>query len=454
MNTSPATVAAPITASSGDWPPTRTAWLTTVMMTIAYVFSYLDRQVINLLAPAIKKDLALSDVELSLLQGTAFAIPFVFFGLLFGALADRVVRVRIVSFGVAVWSVMTSLCGATRSFAPLFAFRAGVGVGEAVLNPAAVSLISDQLAPTKRPRALAFYNMGTTIGAALGYILIGQLMPKENVDMPFFGSVAPWQATFLVLGAPGLLYAIAVLFLREPARRGLMATAGTMPRGAGYAAALRFLWVRRAVFLPLIMGLGLLGLLAYGPASQTTLFFTRTYGWSVSEIARFNGMLIIVSAIPGALFGGYFATRLRQQRSDGTLRAIVYASIGLILPITVLWLAPSPELAWLGQALMNFGIAASINLASAVLADVTPNELRGKVIALNAMVITLIGLGVGPSLIAMITQYVLQDEMLLRYSLVIYSAIFAPLAALTLYSALPAYGRVVEESASWTGTAK
>jgi MFS-type transporter involved in bile tolerance (Atg22 family) len=261
--------------------------------------------------------------------------------------------------------------------------------------------------------------------------------------------VAPWQATFLALGVPGLLFALLVLALREPARRGMMG-ASAAP-GADYRATLAFLWQRRELFLPLIVGFGLLGLLAYGPASQTTLFFVRTYGWSVADVARVNGVLILVSAIPGALFGGWLATRLRTRRPDGTLRTIFYASVALIPPITLLWLSPSPVYAWLGQAWANFAIASSINLNSAVLADVTPNEFRGKVIALNAMVLTLIGLGAGPTLIAMITDYVLHDESQLRWSLVLFSAVVAPLAAVMLRLALPGFARVVDESAGWTG---
>lgn len=436
-----------------DWPSPTEAWLTTGAMTVAYAISFLDRQLINLLAPALKVDLALTDVELSLVQGTAFAIPFVTFGLVAGALADRIGRVRLVAAGMAAWSVMTSLCGVARHFGSLFACRAGVGIGEAVLNPSAVSMISDQFPPTKRPRALATYQMGSTIGAALGYVLIGTLLPREPVDVPVLGTIQPWQATFLALGIPGVLYALLILVLREPVRRGLMRPVGGAVPAAGYGEALRFLWTRRAAFVPMIAGFGLLGLLAYGPASQTTLFFVRTYGWTIGEVARVNGLLIVASAIPGALFGGYFAVRLRRQHVDGTLRAIAFGATGLVLPITLLWLSPSPALAWVGQAAMNFATAASINLNSAALAEVTPNELRGKVVALNAMMITLIGLGAGPSLIAMITDYVLHDEAQIRYSLVAFSAVIAPLAAAVLWRALPGFRRVAVEAQEWTHAA-
>ncbi len=436
------------------WPSARSGWLMTGAMTTAYILSFLDRQVVNLLAPAIKRDLHLSDVSLSLLQGAAFAVPFVTLGLVAGVLADRGRRTRIVALGMSVWSLMTSLCGTARQFWVLFGFRAGVGVGEAMLGPAAVSLISDHFPAARRPRALAVYNMGTTLGAALGYIVIAQLIPSHPVNVPVFGPLPPWQATFLVLGIPGLLFAAAVLLLEEPARRGLMATHTSVATTAGtpgYGAALKFLSSRRDVFIPLAIGMACLGLVVYGPASQTTLFFTRTFGWTIQQVGRINGLLLLATGVPGALFGGYLATRLRRSYADGTLRAILYATLLLIVPATVTWLLPKPGLVWLGIALQNFSIASSINLGTSAIADVTPNELRGKVIALYAIMLTLLGLGLGPTLIASITQYVLHDEKLIRYSLVIFSAIVAPVGAVSLRAALRPFQRVVEESATWTG---
>jgi MFS family permease len=418
-------------------------------MTTAYILSFLDRQIVNLLAPAIKRDLALTDVTLSLLQGAAFAAPFVTLGLVAGVLADRGRRTRLVALGMSVWSLMTSLCGTARHFWVLFGFRAGVGVGEAMLGPAAVSLISDHFPAARRPRALAVYNMGTTLGAALGYIVIAQLIPSQPVNVPVLGPLPPWQATFLVLGIPGLIFAAAVLLLKEPARRGLMAqSTATAP---GYRDALRFLNSRRDVFIPLAIGMACLGLVVYGPASQTTLFFTRTFGWTIKQVGRINGLLLLATGVPGALFGGYLATRLRLRHANGTLRAILYATLLLILPATVAWLLPTPNLVWLGIALQNFSIASSINLGTSAIADVTPNELRGKVIALYSIMLTLLGLGLGPTIIAVITEYVLHDEKLIRYSLVIFSAVVAPLGAISLRSALRPFQRVVEESAGWTG---
>jgi MFS family permease len=445
------TPASEVSATS-HWPSARSGWLMTAAMTTAYILSFLDRQIVNLLAPAIKRDLRLSDVELSLLQGAAFAVPFVTLGLIAGVLADRGRRTRIVAVGMGVWSFMTSLCGIAGGFAALFGCRAGVGVGEAMLGPAAVSLISDQFPPPVRPRALAVYNLGTTLGAALGYIVIAQLIPSQPVPVPLLGLVAPWKATFLLLGIPGLIFAGSVLLLEEPTRRGLMNATGHA-RGAatGYRTALKFIASRRDVFVPLFIGMGCLGLVVYGPASQTTLFFTRTFGWTIKEVGRISGLLLLATGVPGALFGGFLAARLRRKHANGTLRAIVYATLLLIVPATITWILPNPAFVWIGIAVQNFAIASSINLGTSAIADVTPNELRGKVVALFSIMLTLLGLGLGPTIIAMITQYALHDEKLIRYSLVIFSAVVAPVGAVALIAALKPFQRVVQESQTWTG---
>jgi hypothetical protein len=256
----------------------------------------------------------------------------------------------------------------------------------------------------------------------------------------------------LVLGIPGLLFAASVLLLKEPTRRGLMnATPGTHGAPTGYLTALKFIASRRDVFVPLFIGMGCLGLVVYGPASQTTLFFTRTFGWTIKQVGRISGLLLLATGVPGALFGGFFAARLRRKYANGTLRAIVYATLLLVIPATVTWILPNPGLVWIGIAVQNFAIASSINLGTAAVADVTPNELRGKVIALFSIMLTLLGLGLGPTIIAMITQYVLHDEKLIRYSLVIFSAVVAPMGAMALIAALKPFRRVVQESQTWTG---
>lgn len=436
-------------AQAPGWPAPRVAWTTTILLAIGYVFSYVDRQVISILAPLVKADLRLTDVELSLLLGPSFAIPFAAFGLLMGWLADRTVRTRMIVAAMSFWSIMTALCGMTSSFTALFLCRVGVGVGEAAMNPAAVSIISDQFHPVMRPRALSLYNLGTTVGIVAAYLLIGSLIPTHDVTVPLLGSLRSWQFVFVLLGLPGILYALVLLSMREPVRRNLMR--GTAA-AATYGDTLRFMWQRRAAFIPFFVGMALLALLVYGPASQTVLFMTRTFHWSIQKTAQWNGVVLLVSGVPGAIFGGWLASRLRAAgKPDGTLRAMLLAATGLVLPICLAYQMPTPALFWLFSGLQNFCVASSINLGSAAIADITPNQLRGKAVAIMGVILTMVGLGAGPSLIALITQHVVGDEQAIRHSISIFAAAGAPLTVVALAVARPAFRRVAAEAASWTG---
>jgi MFS family permease len=297
---------------------------------------------------------------------------------------------------------------------------------------------------------LALYNFGTTVGIVLAYLLIGSLIPARDVEVPGVGTLRPWQFVFFLLGLPGIVYGLVLLGLREPVRRNLMAG----QQRATYGDTLRFMWVRRDVFVPLLLGMAMLALLVYGPASQTVLFMTRTFHWSIPRTAVWNGFVLLAGGLPGAFFGGWLASRLRARgRAEGTLRAMFLATCGLTVPVVIAYVMPTPELFWLLSCAQNFCIAASINLGSAAIADITPNQLRGKAVAIQAVLLTMIGLGAGPSLIALITQHVVGDEQAIRYSLSIFGAVVAPLAILAFAVALPAFRRVATEAAGWTGVA-
>ena len=422
------------------WPGRRSAWATTLILCGAYILAYVDRQAINVLAPAIKQDLQISDLVLSYLQGGAFVVPYALLGLPLGYLTDRVNRVRLVSAAVLAWSVMTMACGTARHLQLFGLFRAGVGVGEAALNPGAVSLISDNFPRQDRARALAVFNVGSTLGAATAFLFLALLIPKSDVTLPILGTLRPWQVIFLELGAIGIPYAALMLRIREPLRRG--AEPGSPP-AASYGEALAFLRANWTLFLPFMAGMTCLALIAYGPASATTLFFTRTFGMSVREIAAINGVLILFTAVPGALIGGTLASRWRRGGApEATLKVISLATAGLIGPIVFTYLAPAPWIAWVSLGVQSVFVASSINLGNAALAEVVPNRLRGKVVAMYSMILAFIGLGFGPFLIALITDLIIRDESLIRYSLSIFGGVFTPLALAMLLISLPAYRRV------------
>lgn len=203
------------------------SWYALGVLFVVYLFNFVDRQILSILANDIKADLALSDAELGFLYGTAFAIFYALFGIPLGRLADSWSRTRLLAAGLALWSLMTALSGFARNGASLAAARVGVGIGEATANPCAYSLIADWFPARVRATALAIYSSGLFVGSGLSLLVGGLVVQGWNTAWPSGGplGLAGWQVAFVVVGAPGLLLAVWVLSLREPTRGAMEGTA-------------------------------------------------------------------------------------------------------------------------------------------------------------------------------------------------------------------------------------
>jgi MFS family permease len=193
-----------------------------ILMTVAYMFSFIDRYILGLLIDPIKADLGLSDTQIGLLLGPAFAIFYATMGLPLGYLADRVKRVWIVAIGVFVWSLATVASGFAQKFSQLFIARMGVGVGEATLSPCAISMITDSFSKKDRGKPIGFYTMGMSLGPAVAYLSgAAVLIWAQSVDLvnlPIIGEISPWQLAFIIVGLPGIVLAVLIAMLREPQR--------------------------------------------------------------------------------------------------------------------------------------------------------------------------------------------------------------------------------------------
>src|SRR5271154_1457585 len=219
-------------AGNGDsspYPSSFSAWYSVAVLMLMYIFSFIDRTTISLLVEPMKRDLHISDTQIGMLQGLAFALLYPFLGLPIARLSDRHSRRAIIAGGVFVWSIMATLCGLARSAVQLFMARVGVGVGEAALSPAAYSIITDSFPRSKLGGAFGVYNIGIPIGAGtallLGGIVVGAVSHAgANYTLPLFGPVHAWQIVFIVTGAPGVVLPLLLLTFREPARRGLLRT--------------------------------------------------------------------------------------------------------------------------------------------------------------------------------------------------------------------------------------
>ena len=208
-----------------QYPPEGYAWYVVGVLTFVYIFSFIDRQILNLLVRPIRRDLGITDFQMSLLMGFSFALFYTFFGIPLGRLADSRSRRTIITVGFAVWSVMTAGCGLARNFAQMLLLRVGVGVGEAALSPSAYSIITDYFPAKRRATAISVYSMGIYIGSGVAFIVGGLVAgiasAQQTWNVPLVGATRPWQVVFFIVGLPGVLLSLLVYTVREPVRRGI-----------------------------------------------------------------------------------------------------------------------------------------------------------------------------------------------------------------------------------------
>jgi MFS family permease len=207
------------------YPSVGYAWYVVAVLTLAYVVSFIDRQILGLLVEPIQRDLGIGEKQISLLMGLTFAVFYTLFGVPLGRLADTRSRRTIIAAGIGVWSLMTAGCGLAKHFWQLALFRVGVGVGEAALSPSAYSLIADYFRPERRSTAMSVYSMGIFVGSGLAFIVGGMVAQfsaaQESYVLPLIGGIRSWQLVFLIVGFPGLAVALLLYTIREPTRKGV-----------------------------------------------------------------------------------------------------------------------------------------------------------------------------------------------------------------------------------------
>ena len=420
-------------------------WLVVAILMVAYVFSFVDRQILNLLVGPIRRDLGISDTQMSLLMGFSFAIFYTILGIPLGRLADSSSRRGLIAAGVVVWSVMTTMCGAARSYWQLFLFRIGVGVGEATLSPAAYSMIADYFPPERRATAISVYSMGIYLGSGIAFLLGGLVIQfavaQGEVTLPLVGAVRPWQLVFFVLGGSGILFSLAFLFVREPPRGGVH-LAGGMPFGTVVA----HLWKNRRTVLCHNLGFAMIAFCSYGTAAWVPSFFIRTYGWKAGEVGIIYGLIVMVFGCLGILFGGWLTDHwLKQGKTDAALRVGICASSVAIVGGVYL-LPGSGTLAAILMVPAVFALGMPFGAAPAAIQEIVPNQMRGQTSAVYLFIVNLIGLGVGPTAVALVTDYVFADDHALKWSMLIVGTIANILAIALLAAGLKPYRETLQRS--------
>ena len=432
------------------YPSSARAWSTVAILMVAYVLSFIDRQILNLLVGPIRRDLLISDTQMSLLMGLSFALFYTICGIPLGRLADTKSRRGLIAVGVLFWSAATAACGLAKLYWQFLICRIGVGVGEAALSPAAYSLIADSFPAERRATAISVYSMGVYLGSGLAFLLGGLVIKfasaQGDLVLPVFGEVRPWQLIFLLLGAAGALFTLLMLAVKEPARRGV---------GAGVAIPLaevgRYIRANRRTVLCHNFGFAGLAFAGYGSSAWVPTFFIRTYGWDAGQVGIIYGSIVAVFGCLGIVFGGRLADWMAKRgSSDANMRVGLYAAIGAVPFVLSFPLMDSAFWAALLVAPAVFCLSMPFGVAPAAIQEIMPNSMRGQASAIYLFVITLIGLGVGPTAVALVTDYGFGDDQALRYSLLIVSGLALFSSVLLLSKGLKPYRESVVRLQGWS----
>jgi MFS family permease len=374
--------------------------------------AFLDRQVIALLVAPIRADLHVSDTQISLLQGFAFALLYTTCGIPIGYAVDRYSRRLVIFFGVLIWALAASGCGLVTGFGWLLFARIFVGMGEAALGPAAYAILGDMFDRSRLSFAIGVYSIGSVLGSS-GALLIGSLLVAWTADgmtVPLIGHLKPWQSVLFLTGLPGLLLCWAIFLIPEPPR-------GRAPRidddhraASSWMALGRLVSAEWRFFACHLAGFSCFMALAYTGLSWMPTVLNRVYGWTIADVGRIYGPTMAVTGITGLLLNGHLTdTLFARGRTDAHLRYYLYGAV--VVTVFGAGAAAMPRgglfIAMLvpAQIFCNF-----IAVAAAAVQVVTPSPLRGKVAALYLMVISLFGLIVGPSLTALIADYIVGEQ--------------------------------------------
>lgn len=399
--------------------------VTLFLLTVTYFFSYMDRQILAILLEDIKADLLLSDTQLGLLSGFAFALFYATLGIPVAALADRMNRINLISIALALWSAMTAVCGLAQNFVQLLAARIGVGIGEAGSSPPSHSIIADLYPAQKRALALSIYSLGVTLGAAAGQMLGGNLTY-------FFD----WRVAFIVIGLPGVLLAVIVkLFATEPPRRaepGAIADENQPTIGDGFRSILANASARW-----MIAGVTLTSMIGYALTGWTPAYLIRIFDLNTLQVGNIVAPLLALAGVASGLGGGWLANRMtardglwRQPWMIAVLKTAAlpfllwfYLAEGAVTAVGVYFIAVLFQSSYLGPTF-------------AVIQTLAPLKMRAVWAAITLLIINLIGLGLGPTMVGVLSDQFAPhygDESL-RYALLVIAGI-TPFAILCYWRA-------------------
>ncbi|MEO7775147.1 MAG: MFS transporter [Steroidobacteraceae bacterium] len=450
----PQVAVAPKAGSEGDYPPAAYSWYVVAVLTLTYTVSFIDRQIMALMIDPIRKDLQISDTQVSLLIGLAFAVFYTLLGIPIARLADRYSRRKIIAIGITVWCFMTASCGLARSYGQLFLTRVGVGVGEAALSPSALSMMSDYFPKRTRGRAIAVYNTGISLGTGLAMIvggsLVAHVIAAPPVVLPVVGELFAWQTVFMIVGLPGLVMAMLMLTVREPRRREQL-TGADGATNLSFGTVARYLQARIRMYGTHFLGMSTVAILAYGLSAWVPTMFVRTWNWSIRDIGIAYGVVTLAAGPLAVLLASWLSERLQARGyQDAQMRSAVFCIGVAVIGALGTALASGP---WVAVAFLvpaSVGTTAATANGLSALMTVTPNQMRAQGAAMYYLVVNVFGLTLGPTGIALFTDYVFHNDGALRYSIACIAALAGVLSACFLFYNLGQYRKAFAESEVWS----
>ncbi len=435
----------------------REAYWTLFVLGIVVTFTVLDRQILALMIEPIKQDYKITDTQAALLLGAAFSLPYAVAGLPIARLADRTNRRNLVAACIAFWSAMTVLCGLAQNFWQMFFARMGIGAGESGYGPATWSMVSDIFPREKVALATGTLAIGAQAGTGLALIIGGSALAFVEhipvIELPLIGTMRHWQWAFVIVGFPGMLWALVVVgALSEPRRRGTAALAGIKRKSVPVKDVALYMYRDWRTYLGVIGGLSMKYLFGLGTTAWMPTLFVREFGWNLTKIGLIQGTLILVVGPIGLVLGGKLSEYLTHRGVPGANMKIVFYGMLLSVPISMIFpLLPNP---WLVLGFYSLNIIISgmgSGPATAATQVITPNPMRAQVSAVKLFSTNVVAFALGPLIVALFTDYLFSDPQQLKYSMSLAAVVLGPLALLIVWQGLKPYARMYERTAAEFG---
>ncbi|MBT8078690.1 MAG: MFS transporter [Gammaproteobacteria bacterium] len=436
---------------NADYPKPAYAWYVVVLMMFFYVLSFMDRQIIAVLIEPIKADLALSDVQISLLGGLSFVLFYSTMGVFVGRLADSLNRPLLIAAGVFIWSLTTALCGLAGKFWQLLFLRMGVGLGESALLPSTLSLLSNYFPPQRLATPTSVFLLGAPIGIGLSFAAGGYIYSVAQdiaaapgwEDVFFIGGSAAWKIVLLFLGVVGMLMTLLMVTVREP-RNSERVVASSNPAKLAEPASMgevgRYARKHWLAIGGLYLGMAFISLASYSQAFWDITFLTRTYGWDASTGSYWYGMVQLFAGLMGMLTGGLVADRMTKSGVVGASVVMVIVGSGLAAPFALMYpLAGTASTALWLMVPAIFGNNMCFACAASGIQRMFPGTMLGLAAGIYFFMSNAIGIGIGPTAIAAFTDYLFEDPSQIRYSLTIVGGFSRVIAFVLVIAGLKAY---------------